>query len=246
MSDAPRVAVLRPDDGRLADTAEKLRAMGAEPVPDPMLAIEPTGATPRPDADIVVFTSTTGAGLADSAGWSSDDATVVAIGPSTAEALREHGYRVDRIPDEYSSSGLVAALAEVVPGQRVEVARSDHGSDTLVDGLGDAGGYVHETALYRLERPPSAGESAEDAAAGDLDGILFTSSLTVEHFLEAAEDRGCRAATLAGLNEGAVVGAIGEPTRETAAAHGIAVDVTPTTADVDALAETVLERIRAD
>lgn len=220
--------------------------MGAEPVADAMLTVDPTGASPRPDADIVVFTSTTGARLAAETGWGPGEATVVAIGPSTADALREHGYVVDTIPEEYSSSGLVSALAETVPGRKVEVARSDHGSATLIEGLADAGGYIHETALYRLDRPQGAGESAELAAHGDLDGILFTSSLTIEHFLEAAEDRGCREATIEGLNDGVIVGAIGAPTRETAAAYGIAVDVTPASADVEALAASVLERVRAD
>lgn len=246
MGDSPRVAVLRPDDGRLEATAEALRAMGAEPVADAMLTVDPTGASPRPDADIVVFTSTTGARLAAETGWVSGEAAVVAIGPSTADALREHGYDVDTVPDEYSSSGLVSALAETVPGRKVEIARSDHGSATLIEGLADAGGYVHETVLYRLDRPPGAGESAELAAMGDLDAILFTSSLTVEHFLEAAEDRGCRAATLKGLNDGTIVGAIGDPTRETAAAHGIGVDVTPAEANVEALAGSVLNCVRAD
>lgn len=209
-----------------------------------MLAVEPTGTAPRSEADVVVFTSTTGADLAADTDWEPEAATVVAIGPSTEEALRERGYTVDIVPEEYSSAGLVTALADIVPGQRVEVARSDHGSDTLLEGLADAGGYVHETALYRLTRPEGSGESVRLAADGDLDGVLFTSSLTLEHFLEAAEVEGIRAETLAALNDDVIVGAIGEPTRETAAAHGIAVDVVPDRADVEALAAGVVEQTR--
>ena len=40
-----------------------------------------------------------------------------------------------------------------------------------------------------------------------------------------------------------VVGAIGEPTREAAEARGIAVDVVPDTADFEALAAAVVERL---
>lgn len=246
MSEGPLVAVLRPDDGRLEATAETLRALGASPLRDPMLAIEPTGTTPRSDAEITVFTSTTGARLAAKGGWNATDTKLVAIGPSTAGVLREGGYEVMRVPETYSSTGLVEALADEAAGRRIEVARSDHGSDVLLDGLAEAGGYVHETVLYRLTRPDEAGLSVERAVAGALDGILFTSSLTVEHFLTAAEDQGSRAETLAALNESTVVGAIGEPTRETAAANGLAVDVVAQRADVGQLATAVVDRARAD
>ncbi|MFC7156451.1 uroporphyrinogen-III synthase [Halomarina halobia] len=238
-----RVAVFRPDDERLARACDLLRDLDAVPVTDPMLAVEPTGAIPREDADCVVLTSRTGAELVAEAGWRpADDAAVCAIGERTADALRRAGYRVDLIPEEFSSAGLVAALRDRAAGARVEVARSDHGSSVLTDGLNDDGAYVHETVLYRLVRPPESGDSAELAAAGDLDAALFTSSLTVAHFLDAAAERGVREAAVAGLN-GAVVGAIGEPTRDRAAAAGVEVDVVPETATFEALARAAVERL---
>ncbi|SFR89281.1 uroporphyrinogen-III synthase [Halomicrobium zhouii] len=235
-----RVAVFRPDDERLADAVELLESLGADPVADPMLVVEPTGNAPREGADYVILTSKTGVELAAEAGWEPGDSTVCAIGAATADALGEAGYDVDLVPEEYTSSGLVAALEDDVDGASVEVARSDHGSAVLTDGLADAGADVHETVLYRLVRPKGAGESVELAADGDLDAALFTSSLTVEHFLDAAEERGVRDDALAGLND-AVVGAIGDPTRETAESHGIDVDVVPETADFEVLACAVVE-----
>lgn len=236
----PTVAVFRPADDRLAEARTVLADLGAEPLADPMLAVEPTGAVPRSDAEFTVFTSKTGAELVADAGWAVPaDTTVCAIGETTADALAAAGYRVDDVPDEYSSRGLISLLADRVDGTRVEVARSDHGSDVLLDGLAAAGAYVHETVLYRLVRPEGAGESVAAAAAGDLDAALFTSSLTVEHFLAVAAERGERDAVLAGLDD-AVVGAIGTPTQETAAAAGIAVDVVPAEADFEVLATDVV------
>jgi uroporphyrinogen-III synthase len=238
-----RVAVFRPDDERLAEAVDLLEALGVEPVADPMLAVEPAGTSPRTDAGFVVLTSKTGVELAAGEGWEPADGTsVCAIGGATADALRDHGYRVDLVPGEFSSSGLVAALAERAAGARIEVARSDHGSDVLTDGLNDAGAFVHETVLYRLVRPAGSGHSADLAASGDLAAALFTSSLTVEHFLAAAAERGVREAALRGLND-AVVGTIGEPTRETAERLGVAVDVVPGEADFRALAEAVVDEL---
>ncbi|WP_232703247.1 uroporphyrinogen-III synthase [Halobacterium wangiae] len=234
------VAVFRPDDERLAEAVALLESLGATPVPDPMLAVEPTGAAPRSDADFTLLTSKTGVELAASEGWAPGDTVLCAIGEATAEACRDAGWTVDRVPEEYTSSGLVAALSEDVAGARVEVARSDHGSAELTDGLNDAGAFVHETVLYELVRPAGAGESAELAADGDLDAALFSSSLTVEHWLDAAREHGIEAAARDGLRS-AVIGCIGPPTRETAESHGIDVDVVPKDADFEQLARAAVE-----
>jgi uroporphyrinogen-III synthase len=241
-ADAPTVAVFRPGDERSDEAVAVLERLGLDPLVDPMLQVEPTGTRPRRDADYVVLTSKTGVELAAEAGWRPGDAAVCAIGEATAEALRAAGYAVDVLPETYSSQGLVDALAADVDGARVEVARSDHGSAVLLDGLEAAGAYLHETVLYRLTRPESAGESAERAADGGLDAALFTSSLTVEHFLDAAAERGVREVAVAGLGE-AVVGAIGAPTADTAEQAGVAVDVVPSEADFETLARETAARL---
>ncbi|SFF76614.1 uroporphyrinogen-III synthase [Halopelagius inordinatus] len=234
-----RVAVFRPDDDRLSDAVELLDSLGATPVPDPMLAVEPTDATPE-DAEYVVLTSKTGVELLAAAGWSPDGATLCCIGASTAAAARDAGWTVGRVPEKYTSAGLVEHLREEVSDATVEVARSDHGSDVLLDGLREAGARVHETVLYRLVRPEGSGQSAVMAAGGELDGVCFSSSLTVDHFLDAAAERGLREEAIAGLND-AVVGVIGPPTRETAESHGIDVDVVPDAADFEELVCDVVE-----
>ncbi|AWB26617.1 uroporphyrinogen-III synthase [Halococcoides cellulosivorans] len=237
----PRVAIFRPDDGRLEATADRIRAHDCEPVCDPMLAVEPTGATP-PAADLVVVTSVTGARLLDEADWPAD-APIAAIGPATADALRAHGYRVDVVPGTYSSAGLVTALADRVAGDRVVLARSDRGSGVLPEGLRDAGATVEETVLYELVRPAEAGESVAMAADGALDGALFTASMTVQNFVAIARDRDVLDAVREGLAD-AVVGAIGEPTARAAREAGLSVDVVPSEADADALADAVCDRLR--
>jgi len=240
MSSEVRVAVFRPDDDRLTTAVELLDSLGATPVADPMLEIEPTGAAPQSGADYVVFTSKTGIELAAEAGWQPGDTTLVSIGSGTTAAATAAGWTVDREPETYSSAGLVELLAEEVADNHVNVARSDHGSQVLLDGLSDAGADVTETVLYRLVRPADAGDSTELAANGKLAAVAFTSSLTVGHFLDAAADRGLRDTVINELG-GAVVGAIGEPTRATAVDHGIGVDIVPEEATFEALATRVVE-----
>lgn len=238
----PRVAVFRPDDERIEEAVELLTELGVKPVPDPMLAVKPTGSVPRSDGAVTVLTSKTGVELASEAGWGPGETQLVAIGPTTAAAADAAGFEVDLVPEEYTSAGLVEALAGSVDGKRVEVARSDHGSRTLIQGLNDVGAYVHETVLYELVIPADAGESVAMAADGDLDAALFTSSLTVDHFLSIAAERDIEPAVRKGL-ESAVVGAIGSPTAETAAASGLTVNIVPESADFDALARRVVAEL---
>jgi len=217
-----RVAVFRPADEREEKAVEGLREAGFEPLSDPLLELTPTGLEPRKDADYTVLTSVTGVRLVG--GVLGPDTSVCAIGPKTRDALEEMGVEVGVVPDEYTSEGLVECLSGRVEGARVEVARSDHGSDVLPRGLNDAGAYVHETVLYELGRPEGGGvKTARGVRDGEVDGVLFTSSLTVEHLLEAFGEEGVGAGAL----EGVVVGTIGEPTRETAEEHGVGVDFTP-------------------
>lgn len=236
------VAVFRPDDDRIADATDRLESLGVEPVPDPMLAVEVTGAVPRTDADVVVLTSTTGVDIAADAGWTPGETRLAAIGPKTAERAEQSGFAVDLVPEAYTSEGLVDALEDDVNGSRVEVARSDHGSAVLTGGLAAAGAYVHETVLYRLVRPDGAGVSIGRVLDEDLDAALFTSSLTVRHFLDAAEERGVGDDLREAMAE-VVVGCIGPPTRETAENAGIEVDVVPEDATFDALARAVVDAL---
>jgi len=239
MTGPPTVAVFRPDDDRLQEAVTLLEGLGVTPIPDPMLAIEPTGDGPRRDGDYTILTSKTGVERAVAAAWEPTGTELVAIGPTTAETARDAGFDVALVPEAYTSDGLVQALAGRVDGARVEVARSDHGSERLLEGLEDAGAYVHETVLYELTIPDGAGRSVRAAADGSLDAALFSSSLTVEHFLAVATALGVEAAARAGLAD-AVVGAIGPPTAETAENAGIEVDVIPESADFEALARAVV------
>jgi uroporphyrinogen-III synthase len=239
--DRPTVGFFRPADEREKRAVEEARELGLEPVSDPLLETFPTGAVPRADADYVVLTSVTGVGIATEDGRDAlKEAVVCAIGPKTADALEKEGVEVGVVPDEYTSSGLVDSLSRRVGGARVEVARSDHGSAELLDGLREAGAYVHETVLYEIRRPDGGGKKTARALRdGSLDAIAFTSSLTVEHLLEALNEEGIGTESL----EQVEVYAIGEPTRETAESFGIEVDGVPDEETFEALLGTAAESV---
>lgn len=237
----PKVAVLRPDDSRLREAARYLRSQGVTPIEDPMLTVCPTGQK-LGQAAYYIFTSKTGVKLAVEWGWQPGGATICAVGQKTAAALRERDYSVDVVPSTATSRGLVEALSDEVGGHTVEIARSAHGSEILIHGLKDAGATVHETQLYRLERPPTAGRSVTLATQGVLDGILFTSPKTVEHFIEIAQERNRLADVRHGLSH-SIVGVIGTPTEHAARRYNVTADIKPEVVGFEHLADCVVDEM---
>src|SRR5690606_3392880 len=107
-------------------------------------------------------------------------ATVAAIGPGTARALREHGVIADVVPERFVAEALVEALAEV-PVRRALVARARVARDVLPDALRARGAEVEVVDLYATVAERLS--DAERAAAGATDYVTFTSSSTVRFFL---------------------------------------------------------------
>jgi uroporphyrinogen III methyltransferase/synthase len=108
-------------------------------------------------------------------------ATVAAIGPGTAAALREVGIVADIVAERALAEGLLEALPGELSGVRALVARAEEARDALPDGLRSAGAEVDVVPLYRtLAARPRDPERMLAA-----DAVAFTSSSTVTRFAEA-------------------------------------------------------------
>jgi uroporphyrinogen III methyltransferase / synthase len=74
---------------------------------------------------------------------------LAAIGPKTAEALREYHLRADVVPAaEFSSEGLARALAPLVSSQRVLLARANRGRELIRDELSKTAARVEQVVVY--------------------------------------------------------------------------------------------------
>ncbi len=186
-----RVAVTRAR-AQASVLAARLRELGADVVETPAIRTVPLDeAVPLDPApyDLVCLTSPNGvralfvrlaAGGRDARALAGK--TVVAIGPGTARALREHGVVADVVPEEFVAEALVAALAGV-PARHALVARAQEARDVLPDALRVRGVEVDVVALYETVAQ-ELGER-EVALARDADYVTFTSSSTVRFFLQA-------------------------------------------------------------
>jgi uroporphyrinogen III methyltransferase / synthase len=107
-----------------------LEALGHEVVRCPLIRIDPLGDEPIDPApyDWIVVTSPNGAReLARR--LAAKPERIAAIGPGTADALREHGLHADLVPAIHTQEGL---LAELPPG-RVLLAAAEGARRLLVD-----------------------------------------------------------------------------------------------------------------
>jgi uroporphyrinogen-III synthase len=141
-------------------------------------------------------------------------AKVAAIGPGTAAALARVGIRADLVPERFVAESLLDALSTPAEGQaRVLLARAEVARDVLPDGLRERGWDVDVVDAYRTVPAPVTDGQRDAVATADV--IAFTSSSTVERFLDA-------------FGPGAVppvVACIGPITAATARDRGLTVDV---------------------
>jgi uroporphyrinogen III methyltransferase / synthase len=157
-------------------------------------------------------------------------ATVAAIGPGTAEALREHGLIADVVPERFVAEAMVEALEEIdVNGRPVLVARAAEARDVLPDALRRRGAEVDVLSLYETVAEEPAPEAREAAAGADY--VTFTSSSTVRNFVAAIGD---------GYPARARVVSIGPVTSATARDAGLTVDVEAERHDLDGLMEALV------
>jgi uroporphyrinogen III methyltransferase/synthase len=228
-----RVAVTRAR-AQASGLAHRLRELGAEALEAPAIRIEPLDAE-VPDLaayDLVCLTSPNGVhALFERLHGSGRDAralaaaTVAAIGPGTARALREHGVLADVVPDQFVAEALVEALAGL-PVSRALVARAEAARDVLPDALRERGAEVDVLALYR-----TVAEPLDDAARAALDGadyVTFTSSSTVRFLLQSLGGADA-------LPAGARLASIGPVTSETLREHGLEPDLEAERHDIDGL-----------
>jgi len=116
-------------------------------------------------------------------------ASVAAIGPGTAGALKERGILADLVPAVYSAEGIVEAMSAVT-GTAILLARAQEARDLLPDSLRARGNTVDIAAVYTTIIPPESRELLEKTLREEpVDLVTFTSSSTVKHFVELMEDK---------------------------------------------------------
>jgi uroporphyrinogen III methyltransferase/synthase len=227
--------------------SHQLRAMGADVIELPTIRIEPPTdlrgfAELVQDAhayDWIVFTSPNGVNSFFDVFYKLYDdarelggAKVAAIGPATAQRIKDFHVHVDLQPNEYVAEAVVREFKKEggVENLRILLARAEKARDVLPRELSAMGGIVDEAFAYR-----TVPETRDDNGARrrlleeGADLITFTSSSTVENYVAL------------GLPWplGMQVASIGPVTSKTARDLGLNVDVEARRHDIPGLVDAI-------
>jgi len=229
--------------------SNKLRSLGAHVIELPTIRIEPPSnlrefAELVQDAhvyDWIVFTSANGVeAFFDIFFKLYDDAReiggarIAAIGPATAQRIKDFHLHVDLQPEEFIAEAVVREFKKQgsIENERILVVRAEKARDVLPKELSAAGAIVDEAFAYRnVPETRDISGAQRQLAEGGADLITFTSSSTVENFLAL------------GLPwpKGMRIASIGPITSKTLRDHGLEVDIQARRHDIDGLVQAIRE-----
>lgn len=158
---------------------------------------------------------------------------IAVVGPGTEAALRAFGLQAHLQPRRYRWQELAAAVAAAAaPGQRVLLPRSEQALPALPEALRRHGLQVDDVTLYRTQADPAQQAALRHVLTTEaIDAVVLFSGSAVKAYREA----------LAALSEAEraavrppVLAVIGPNTAEEAAQLGLAVDVVPPEATIEA------------
>jgi uroporphyrinogen III methyltransferase/synthase len=227
--------------------SSQLRALGADVFELPTIRIEPPTdlrefAELVQDAhlyDWIVFTSPNGVDAFFEMFYKLYDdareiggAKIAAIGPATAQRVKDFHLHVDLQPEEFVAEAVVRQFQKQggVENLRMLVARAEKARDVLPKELSKLGAIVDEAFAYQTVPETRDVTSARRRLVEEgADLITFTSSSTVENYLAL------------GLPwpKGMQVASIGPITSQTARDRGLKVDIEARRHDIDGLVEAI-------
>jgi len=165
---------------------------------------------------------------------------VAAIGAKTGDAIRDNGIVPDLVPEEFRAEAVVEAFhREDVEGLRILLPRAAQAREVLPAELEKMGASVHVVEAYRTEKAHGDKSILREMMEGKrIQMITFTSSSTVQNFIEAFDEEGER---FFRWMENVSVACIGPVTAKTAEKKGLQVDLVAGEYTIDALTRSIVE-----
>ncbi|MGB9628979.1 MAG: uroporphyrinogen-III synthase, partial [Thermodesulfobacteriota bacterium] len=148
---------------------------------------------------------------------------VCAIGPATAKELNKREIQIDYIPKEFIAEAILDGFKEMqVKGKKILLARAEKARDILPNGLKEMGAEVEVVEVYRAIKPKGGAKRLKLLLKEKIDAIAFTSSSTVDHFVDLLKGVDHKKAL-----KGVAIACIGPITADTARKRGMKVHIQP-------------------
>lgn len=248
-----RAVVVTRAEAQAGDLVDRLLEVGADVIEAPAIRIDPPLSWDEVDAAVarmgryrwLILTSVNAViALFDRLLARGADARalggvrVCAIGAKTAAAIQRYGVTPDRVAEESTGEGVVAALADQdLAGAAILFPRAKTAREVIPEALTGRGAKVDVVTVYQthpIDRVPDQAREALQRRQGAI--VTFTSPSTVEAFVNAL---GADAA----LMRDAVVACLGPPTAEAARRKGLTVAIQPRAQNMAALVEAIVAHV---
>lgn len=228
------IVITRPEK-QADDLAQLLIKEGANPIHFPTIKIVPPASWREldnaikklEDYDWLIFTSANGVAYfferLSAKGKDIRDLKgikICCIGPATARQVQEKGIRVDLVPGEFISEGILKSFSRTnLKGKKILIARAAQARDVLPEGLKKLGAQVDVVTAYEtISSGKKKKELEELFKENHVDVITFTSSSTVNNFVKIMGNN-------FKLPESVKIASIGPVTAATAQKAGFTVDI---------------------
>ena len=174
------------------------------------------------------------------------DAELLTRGPKAKGAVRAAGLTETWAPESEATDEVLARLlGEGVLGRRIALQLHGEPAPGFVDALTCAGATVVQIPVYRwvpAEDLRPLRRLVELIAAGQVDGVTFTSAPAVMSLLAVAREAGCFEAVVAALGSTVLAFCVGPVTAAPLEQLGVAT-IAPERARLGALVRTVVEEL---
>lgn len=192
---------------------------------------------------------------------------VLARSSKPKAALATHGVRVDLVPEEATSEGILSMLSSRgVKGETIAVLSHGADSSRLATGLEQLGAHVVEFSSYSYSLETDVGgaeilnsmrfdpvmpirsrvlELIDEVAEGRIDAITFTSPPAARNLFAIASESGRGDELRSALNSKVIVVAIGPPTKSAIEEGGVRVDVVSPVYKMGPMVKALSDRVAA-
>ena len=171
--------------------------------------------------------------------------TVVVRGPKPVAALRQFGVRVDVIPENPTTEGVIEALRiRDLQGRRVGIQLYGTPNPQLVSALEGKGAAVTPVQVYAYGAaadPKAVQALITKILNGEVRAIAFTSAPQVRMLFDFAQQLGQSEALANKLRTSVVIASIGEVTGRALAEQGLVAKIVPSQSKMGVLAQAVAD-----
>lgn len=167
---------------------------------------------------------------ADRLGAALRKTTIVSRGPKPVGVLRSLGVPVTLIiPEPNTWKEVVTAVAER-PERRIAIQEYGRPNTELNQALIEMGAEVTTVALYRWDMPEDLGplrEAVRRLVEREVDVVLFTSSIQLDHLLEIAREMGLEDRVRMALTNEVAIASVGPVMTAALEAQGMPPSIVP-------------------